>query len=121
MGLKEDDDLSKTVAKRPELRVALADIEAAVSAEYFLNAYEAVAAAGMPASEELMPLTICILVMRNGFSVIGKAAPVSPLNYNADVGRKFAREDAMRQLWPLMGFSLRDRIAASADVGETNY
>jgi hypothetical protein len=42
--------------------------------------------------------------------VIGKSAPASPENFNAELGKKFAYEDAVRQLWPLMGFALRDRL-----------
>jgi hypothetical protein len=48
--------------------------------------------------------------MRNGFTVIGKSAPASAANFNAELGKKLAYEDAIRQLWPLMGFSLRDRL-----------
>ena len=51
--------------------------------------------------------------MRNGFTIIGKSAPASPANFNAEFGQKLAYEDCIRQLWPLMGFSLRDRLAAS--------
>jgi hypothetical protein len=38
-------------------------------------------------------------------------ARASPENFNADLGRKFAYEDAVRQLWPLMGYALRDKLA----------
>lgn len=55
-------------------------------------------------------LTICLLVLRNGFTVIGKSAPASPENFNVELGQKFAYEDAPRQLWPLMGYALRDRL-----------
>ena len=49
--------------------------------------------------------------MRNGFVVIGKSAPAAPKNFDAEKGRTFAYEDAVRQLWPLMGFALRDKLA----------
>lgn len=51
--------------------------------------------------------------MRNGFIMVGKSAPTSPENFNAELGRKLAYEDCIRQLWPLMGFALRDRLAAA--------
>jgi hypothetical protein len=66
--------------------------------------------------EHMAPLsiiTLCVVVMRNGFTIIGKSAPASPENFNAELGRKLAYEDAVRQLWPLMGFALRDRLAAA--------
>jgi hypothetical protein len=50
--------------------------------------------------------------MKNGFIVIGHSAPASPENFNAELGRKFAYENAIRQLWPLMGFALRERLSA---------
>lgn len=51
--------------------------------------------------------------MQNGFTVIGKSAPASPENFNAELGRQFAYDDAVRQLWPLMGYALRDKLAAA--------
>lgn len=63
-----------------------------------------------PAS--LSVLTICVLVLRNGLTVLGKSACVSPANFDSAVGRKIAREDAIEQLWPLLGFRLADKLAA---------
>ena len=57
-------------------------------------------------------LTICTIKMANGFYVIGESAPASPANFNADLGKKFARENAIRQLWKLEGYALRERLAA---------
>jgi hypothetical protein len=57
-------------------------------------------------------LTLCILKMSNGFYVVGESAPASPANFSAELGRKFAYENAIRQLWKLEGYSLRDRLAA---------
>lgn len=57
-------------------------------------------------------LTLCILKMSNGFYVVGESAPASPANFNAELGHKFAYENAIRQLWKLEGYSLRDRLAS---------
>lgn len=65
-------------------------------------------------SASLRLLSICLLVMRNGFTIVGKSAPASAANFDPELGRKFAYEDAVRQLWPLMGYALRDRLAAAA-------
>jgi len=51
-------------------------------------------------------LTICILTMNSGFFQVGKAAPASPENYDAEVGKRFAYEDAFRGLWQLEGYLL---------------
>jgi Phage protein (N4 Gp49/phage Sf6 gene 66) family len=90
-------------------RVALADIEAAIAARYHLTAAEAIGPAS-PSHPSLDILSVCFVVMRNGFVVVGKSAPASRENFNAELGRKLAYEDAIRQLWPLMGFALRQRF-----------
>lgn len=93
-------------------RVTLADIEAAIAERHDFPASKALSALGAPHNPALEVLSICILVMRNGFTVIGKSAPASPQNFNPAFGQKLAYEDCIHQLWPLMGFALRDKLAA---------
>lgn len=57
-------------------------------------------------------LTLCVLRMANGFYVVGESAPASPANFNRDLGEKFAYENAIRQLWKLEGYALRERLSA---------
>lgn len=57
--------------------------------------------------------TVCLLTLDNGFKVIGTSTPADPRNYDADVGQTYAYENAFKQLWPLLGFRLRDHIAGS--------
>jgi len=117
MSLQSTDCEAAAVAKAP--RVALADIEGAVEHRFDINAADAVGSTaghvvkgnGSSSMDALRPLSICLLVMKNGFTVIGKSAPASPENFNAELGRKLAYEDAVRQLWPLMGYALRDKLA----------
>ncbi len=61
------------------------------------------------AGHELM--TICVLTLKNGFTVQGISACASPDNFNADTGKHFAREDAVEKIWPLMGYELRSQLA----------
>ena len=63
---------------------------------------------------ELDLLTLCILVLRNGFTIVGKSACASPENFDAELGRKIARQDAINQIWPLEGYRLKCDLAASA-------
>lgn len=56
-------------------------------------------------------LTFCVLVLRNGFTVTGESACASPENFDADIGRRIARENAERKIWPLLGFRLRDELS----------
>lgn len=69
-----------------------------------------VATTGTPASS-LSLLTFCTLVLRNGFTVTGESAYASPENFNPDIGRRIARENAVAKIWPLLGYELRTRIA----------
>lgn len=107
MSIEHTDAESAAVAIAP--RVSLASMEAKITHRYDLLAHDAVGLA-CPAPG-LETLSICILVMQNGFTVIGKAAPASAANFNRELGRKFAYEDAIRQLWPLEGYLLRSQLA----------
>lgn len=69
------------------------------------------------AAKSLSRLTICVLVLRNGFTVTGENACASPENFNAEIGRRIARENAVAKVWPLMGYQLRQRLHESRDVG----
>lgn len=92
-------------------RVRLQDIEGAIEARYSFTAGKAIEAMGMPSVAGLSLLTVCVIVMKNGFVIVGKSAPASPENFNEERGRKLAYEDAVRQIWPLMGFALRDKLS----------
>lgn len=105
--LDETDRASAAVAIGP--RVSLTDIQMAIAAEWYTTAWDALGDQ-IPKMESLKLLTICIVSMKNGFVIIGKSAPAYPQNFNADLGRKFAYEDAIRQIWPLMGFALKERL-----------
>lgn len=64
-----------------------------------------------PAPDALRLLTFCVLVLQNGFTVTGESACASPENFNADIGRKVARENALQKMWPLMGYALKESLA----------
>ena len=64
----------------------------------------------LPVFVTLPLLSICILVLENGFTIIGKSAPAAAKNFNAVLGRRLAYDDAIRQLWPLEGYLLRERL-----------
>lgn len=55
-------------------------------------------------------LTVCVLTLVNGFTVVGKSACVSPENYRDDLGEHYAREDAKRHIWTLEAYLLKQRL-----------
>ena len=55
-------------------------------------------------------LTFCVLVLKNGFLVTGESACASPENFDAESGRKIARENAVQKLWPLLGYQLKTTL-----------
>ena len=91
-------------------RVTLADIEANIVGEYFFTADKATE--GCPQLPSLSLLTFCVLVLKNGFTVTGESACASPENFDAELGRKIARQNAVSKIWPLMGYALRNTLAA---------
>ena len=100
-------------------RVTPADIEANIRHTYFFTAEEGAQGALAKTDPELgaefpsiSMLTICVLVLRNGFTVTGESACASPENFDAELGRKIARQKAVEKIWPLMGYALKERLAA---------
>jgi hypothetical protein len=94
------DDEAKAVQKTNN-RVSLDGMLAKIDDEEYLN------------PSTIPHLTICVMTMKNGFAVIGKSAPADAGNFNLELGQKFAREDAIRQLWALEGYALREKLAAA--------
>jgi len=118
-------------------RITPADIEANISSEHYFTAANAVAGyhpslrkliqeasasalaqwdsdrarvdAAVP--QPLRLLTFCVLVLKNGFTVTGESACASPENFNAEIGRKIARANAVDKIWPLMGYELKSRLS----------
>lgn len=58
-------------------------------------------------------LTVCALTLRNGYIVTGESASASPENFDKDIGRKIARDNARNKIWALEGYLLREKLAAS--------
>lgn len=52
-------------------------------------------------------LTICVLTMSGGSQVTGESNVISPQNFDADLGRKYAREKAISRLWELEGYYVK--------------
>ena len=55
-------------------------------------------------------LTLCVLTLQNGFTVTGESAAVSMANFDKEIGRKVARENAREKIWALEGYLLKETI-----------
>lgn len=93
------DEQSAAVQKTPN-RVTLEKLEENIESTEFIN----------PASAP--QFTIAIVKLKNGYVVTGESAPADPANFNADLGKQFALENAKRKIWPLMGYALCEKLAA---------
>lgn len=58
-------------------------------------------------------LTVCALTLRNGFIVTGESAAASPANFDEELGRKIARDNARNKIWALEGYLLRESLIAA--------
>lgn len=113
-------------------RVTPQDIESNIASENYFTAADGYAggltsedilkmpknADGLPvvaAPDALELLTFCVLVLRNGFTVTGESACASAENFDAELGRKIARQNAVQKLWPLMGYALKQRLHETSE------
>ena len=78
-------------------RLTPADIDAAIKSE----AYHVFAGT---------TLTVCCLTLQNGFTVTGESAAASPANFDVEIGRKIARENARQKIWAMEGYLLKQRL-----------
>lgn len=100
-------------------RVTPADIEAEIESEHYFTASDAMQTAAAVhvygvkgwLLGSTQRLTFCVLQLRNGFTVTGESACASPENFDAEIGRKIARQNAIAKVWLLMGFRLRDQLS----------
>lgn len=119
MGIKETDREAELAATSPNTRVSLNRLEREIASIFYLTGQEA-ATAGRVESDQILPpaaylesYTICMVVMRNGYTVVGTSAPADPKNFNAALGRKLAYEDAARRIWPVLGYEMRTALMKS--------
>ena len=94
-------------------RITPSDIEANIAQENYFTAWDgAERVSNHRPDPALKLLTFCVLVLRNGFTVTGESACASPENFDAEIGRKVARANAIQKIWPLMGYELKSKLNA---------
>lgn len=101
-------------------RVTPADIEASITSEFYFTAADGVEGSNghrpnsVRAGAALGLLTFCVIILKNGFTVTGESACASPENFDAEVGRKIARQNAVQKIWPLLGYELKTKLTGCA-------
>lgn len=103
----------KTLGADKAPRITPADVETSIASEHYFTAHEGVmgASGGIEGGpRHLHFLTFCVLVLKNGFTVTGESACASPENFNAEIGRRVARDNAADKVWPLMGYLLKESL-----------
>lgn len=104
--LEQSDKEAGAVAVAP--RVTLESLNAKIVSEVSGRASDIFK--DVPHLSSLACLTICVITMENGFTFVGTSACAAPENFNAELGHKFAREDAVRKAWAFEGYLLREKL-----------
>ena len=101
-------------------RITPADIEERIWSEHYFTAADGVNGAyarqgdtplRVATESPLGLVTICVLTLTNGTKVVGvNEGPVSPENFKPDLGRQYARQKAIDQIWPMLGYELRTKL-----------
>lgn len=101
-------------------RITPADIEANIKQEHYFTAAEGYLSANSTPNHlaQVYPsvlglLTFCVIELQNGFTVTGESACASPENFDAEIGKKIARQNAVQKIWPLMGYELKSCLNES--------
>ena len=92
-------------------RVTPARIAEVIDGEIYFTALNGADGAGIPAFIGSELLTFCVLKLKNGFTVTGESACASPENFDAEIGRKIARENAVNKIWALEGYLLKEQLS----------
>lgn len=119
----EEKIIRKGADKAP--RITQEHIKSKVIAKHFFTALDG-ASTQMRSEDKfsnqevqaLSLLTFCILVLENGFTVTGESACASPENFNEEIGRNIAYENAIDKVWLLEGYLLKQNLHEQAQSQE---
>ena len=101
-----DQELERKIEKTPAPRVTAQDIEARIVGKEFARLTDTV--------------TICNILLDNGYSVRGESACVNPENYDQEIGERIAYDNAFQCLWPVFGFLLAEDQFRAGKTTEQN-
>lgn len=104
-------------------RITPAHIESVIASEHYFTAADGAFSDGgatrtinkdadlVSVSIGLNLLTFCVLTLKNGFTATGESACASPENFDPEIGRKIARQNALQKIWALEGYLLKDKLS----------
>lgn len=101
-------------------RITPQHINSVIVGEHYFTAgdgYAGAAALTIAEGDTISPppqldlLTFCVLVLKNGFTVTGESACASPENFDPEIGRKIARDNAVNKIWMLEGYLLKQSLS----------
>lgn len=55
-------------------------------------------------------VTVCLVYLRNGFTIVGQSACVNPDNFDKALGQELAFEDAKQQVYRFLAFRMLDTV-----------
>jgi hypothetical protein len=99
-GMLEGKELDDAIAATPGEKVEMHQIIKRIKSKNFMT----LEAVGCPT------VTVCNLILDNGYSVRGESACVVPENFDKEIGETLAYREAFDKLWPLFGFLLAEKI-----------
>ena len=68
-------------------------------------------AAGVVIGPAMAHITLCVIIMRNGHKIVGvNTGSVSDANFDGELARTLARQNAVSKMWPLMGYALKEKL-----------
>lgn len=89
-------------------------IESRIIGKYFINLGDAVKnTVGFVEPSHLVRMqtvTKCVLVLENGFTIVGHSSCVDPANFDEAKGQKYAYDNAISKIWALEGYVLANQM-----------
>lgn len=54
-------------------------------------------------------MTICVIILENGYAVTGESSCIDPAKFNPEIGMKIAYSNAFDKLWGVLGYEVKQR------------
>lgn len=102
-----DQQRDELLSNRPAETVTMEGIKSKAIAHAFWHPYDN------------STLTICVITLSNGFEVVGQSACANKANFDADLGKKLAYDDALNKVWMLEGYLLREALHLQSQADTT--